>query len=750
MGQIERRLAPFWRGLNDHSSSWTEHQLVAVARGRPLPAADEIPVEDPSQNSPSSELEQNFSEQNLQNLTIPITSRTPSNNSDSSANPSPTQQNFSLPASSAGSALIRGRAKTLASLSTSARTAQQSDPQPRETNLPRDSQVNGQPVEAYLYKDASECPICFLYYPPYLNKTRCCNQAICSECFVQIKRPDPHPPEHTDPSSQPPAADDPSLDPEAALVSEPAACPFCVQPEFGVTFDPPPFRKGLVYTNQPSAQVGFSRSTALATSGSSSSLMPSNTQPLAPANRRRATSLPATAPTVITTDRVRPDWAAKLAGARAHAARRSAAATALHTAAYLMGNRNGSPDPRSFGGFGRRGRLRRGGDDDGQTSSSNLATLGLMSERPVTAGNHGPGQSGIGGGDDAAPSIIGPPRQSSRRNRIEDLEDMMMMEAIRLSLASEEDRRKREEKESKKEAKKKAKEEKKAEKAERAAHKSGMYSPSTNQSSGTLDSPQSVNFALDRNAKGKTVARETGPSPDTDMQLSKSVPHNNSTAESAQSHLERSRAQVLLSAENAQSLSPTAPHRPSHLRNLSNVSSSNSSLADRGPNSGGSYSSFEPSPNASGTQLSRLEGQDSMVAPVPPGEGAGLEPMFNFRSLAAMIDSDEKRSHSPVVEHSEFSNDGILNEDEGGSSFTTIQTPRAQGEEDHPLAANDQTISMAKSNDVIHEVTPEEEADRIEQVPDSVNTLISGQEGSKEHELRILEDTVPRVETGSV
>ena len=31
--QIERRLAPFWKGLNDHSESWTENQLISAARG---------------------------------------------------------------------------------------------------------------------------------------------------------------------------------------------------------------------------------------------------------------------------------------------------------------------------------------------------------------------------------------------------------------------------------------------------------------------------------------------------------------------------------------------------------------------------------------------------------------------------------------------------------------------------------------------------------------------------------------------
>ncbi|KAK5003099.1 SNF1-interacting protein, partial [Elasticomyces elasticus] len=42
---IERRLAPFWKGLNDYSNSWTEHQLVAAARGLAIPAPDEITLD---------------------------------------------------------------------------------------------------------------------------------------------------------------------------------------------------------------------------------------------------------------------------------------------------------------------------------------------------------------------------------------------------------------------------------------------------------------------------------------------------------------------------------------------------------------------------------------------------------------------------------------------------------------------------------------------------------------------------------
>lgn len=62
------------------------------------------------------------------------------------------------------------------------------------------------------------------YYPPNINHSRCCDQAICTECFVQIKRAEPT---------------------TTHIVSEPAACPYCVQDNFGVVYNPPPWRAGL-------------------------------------------------------------------------------------------------------------------------------------------------------------------------------------------------------------------------------------------------------------------------------------------------------------------------------------------------------------------------------------------------------------------------------------------------------------------------------------------------------------------------
>ncbi|KAF9182267.1 SNF1-interacting protein, partial [Haplosporangium sp. Z 767] len=62
-----------------------------------------------------------------------------------------------------------------------------------------------------LYQGAIECPICFLYYPRNINRTRCCDKPMCTECFVQLKRLESAP-------------------------TESPACPYCVEPHFGVIY----------------------------------------------------------------------------------------------------------------------------------------------------------------------------------------------------------------------------------------------------------------------------------------------------------------------------------------------------------------------------------------------------------------------------------------------------------------------------------------------------------------------------------
>ena len=238
-----------------------------------------------------------------------------------------------------------------------------------------------------LYRNATECPICFLYYPRHLNVSRCCLQPICTECFVQIKRLDPHPP-HDDPSNQQ-AGEQPH-----SLISEPASCPYCAMPDFGVTYEPPlDIHTGI--NGQPPGEYktvnsiledededgngngsgsgsgnksesavvdddSFSPSPVRNHVGSPTSPPPVNatmkTQLLrkkgsggglvsgsGDGNRgkRRRSSVAANAPGVITIDMIRPDWEANLQSARSKLARKAATATAIHASNLIIDGSNG-------------------------------------------------------------------------------------------------------------------------------------------------------------------------------------------------------------------------------------------------------------------------------------------------------------------------------------------------------------------------------------------------------------------------
>eukprot|EP01103_Thecamoeba_quadrilineata_P013680 TRINITY_DN3868_c0_g1_i1.p1 TRINITY_DN3868_c0_g1~~TRINITY_DN3868_c0_g1_i1.p1 ORF type:complete len:210 (-),score=41.13 TRINITY_DN3868_c0_g1_i1:88-717(-) len=41
--------------------------------------------------------------------------------------------------------------------------------------------------------DLEECPICFLSYPGGLNRTTCCKHSVCTECYIQVKKPNTTP-----------------------------------------------------------------------------------------------------------------------------------------------------------------------------------------------------------------------------------------------------------------------------------------------------------------------------------------------------------------------------------------------------------------------------------------------------------------------------------------------------------------------------------------------------------------------------
>ncbi|KAK6346333.1 SNF1-interacting protein [Orbilia blumenaviensis] len=426
--QIERRLAPFWKGIPDHESDWTDAQLVAAAQGKDIPDADAVVP--PSPTKPT---------EDLNRLTVPMGSRSRSQSYGSDASPSSsTGRLSSLSLSSSPLAgFSRPRSKTLGfSRSSSSNSA------PVETNIPSKT-VNNRPIEAVLYENASECPICFLYYPPHLNRTRCCDQPICSECFVQIKRADPHVPEHSPPGSPAPQPADQDRRAHAGdqLVSEPASCPFCKQPEFGVVFTALPWRRGLVYANQ-THPYGIQQQSHLSQNSNTSS---TSSLPVPGTPNRKKTSYAVNAPEVITTDRIRPDWATKLAHAKNQAARRAAAATALHTAAYLMHNMNNQSSS-SSNPFSSRRILRRMNNSSGSMTpnggSGSVTPAAASSTTNIVAEVPEPATAAPAGQNAALQNVL-------RRARMVDLEEMMLMEAIRLSLAEEEERKKKEEKEKK-------------------------------------------------------------------------------------------------------------------------------------------------------------------------------------------------------------------------------------------------------------------------------------------------------------
>lgn len=249
--------------------------------------------------------------------------------------------------------------------------------------------------EAALYRGAVECPICFLYYPSNINHSRCCDQAICTECFVQIKRIEPT---------------------TTHLVSEPAACPYCVQDNFGIVYTPPPWRAGIGSEGMTQPSWAESPRGCQAHPAESSS-----------AKKHRRKSFGHDSPDVVTTDHIRPDWEAKLAAVRAAVARRAnrrivmrqvgdrlipvgVTSGRVHTLPSTDGADNGESENVSGTGS----RRRRGGRANGPSDITQLL-----------------GQIGLGG---------------------QDLEELMVMEAMRLSLMEHEEHQRKEEEKKRKES----------------------------------------------------------------------------------------------------------------------------------------------------------------------------------------------------------------------------------------------------------------------------------------------------------
>ncbi|KAK4053060.1 SNF1-interacting protein [Microbotryomycetes sp. JL201] len=241
---------------------------------------------------------------------------------------------------------------------------------------------------------ATECPICFLYYPPTMVHTRCCDQPICTECFVQIKRAEPD---------------------ATHLESEPAACPYCMEPNFGSDLHRHQTRPVL------QKPQGSESSSGISIEGVTTDVHP----------KPRRKSFAHTDREVVTTDQIHPDWEAKLEAIKAQVARRANRRIVFRQ----VGDRLIPVG------------ITSGRSSDGANPTMSTATLppGFMAQvaAAMDASNSGSSSSG---------------RRSARRRTQElgqylqsmgidtgpDLEEMMVEEAMRLSLLEDEERQRKE------------------------------------------------------------------------------------------------------------------------------------------------------------------------------------------------------------------------------------------------------------------------------------------------------------------
>jgi hypothetical protein len=186
------------------------------------------------------------------------------------------------------------------------------------------------------------------------------------------------------------------------IVSDPAACPYCVQDNFGIVYTPPTWRAGIGSDNTMSPQWPDSPK---------SSHHPVDTA-YQPIHKRRQKSFGHDSPEVVTTDNIRPDWEAKLAAVRAAVTRRA----------------------------NRRIIMRQVGD--------RLIPVGVTSGRvhAISPEEAGQNDNSDNGGSRRLRRQRG---QNQDLNHLlglggQDLEEIMIMEAMRLSLVEHEEQQRRE------------------------------------------------------------------------------------------------------------------------------------------------------------------------------------------------------------------------------------------------------------------------------------------------------------------
>lgn len=355
---IQRRLAPFYTPLQDFDSTWSREELLKIVEGLPLHAAfNEHPEE--FEDIPTGDLNKpNFDY--LMDRTC-------------------TKKEYRR----MHAKIFRARLhkKRIIWQETENEVFLEAKLDVRSGKV-KNNYLPSEELKYDLYAHGSECPICFLYIPGPLNYSTCCQQPICSECFVQIKRADPHfPHEEVDPTQ--PVKDDSEKDPNL-LTTEPANCPYCATTEFTVIYRPPKNRKVGIQGIPPATYKS-----PAATNGEGDT----NVDDEKPENKTINMS------NAVSSDNIRPDWEAKLHKERQRLARRAANATAIHVSNQLV-----NPEY-AVSGTQPATTTRKSGQNSRSTSNSGT-------------------------------------RRSQRQGKsIEELENQMVQEAIRLSLKDEENRK---------------------------------------------------------------------------------------------------------------------------------------------------------------------------------------------------------------------------------------------------------------------------------------------------------------------
>lgn len=209
--------------------------------------------------------------------------------------------------------------------------------------------------------------------------------------------------------------------------SEPACCPYCVQSHFGIYYDAPvTFRTGLGAQEHPPPIQSTSDlpadSSALSTSPPTSpDPIPPNTPP--PPRRK---SFAHDDPKVVTSDDIRPDWEQRVQKIRQEQIRRAAAAASHRRIIVRTIGPNGQTITTTLRPGGRR------------AAAAAAAAAAWAAQHPEqNQGQQNQGQDGSNTGDRREGRGLG------LRSVGQDLEDLMVMEAIRLSLLEEEERTRR-------------------------------------------------------------------------------------------------------------------------------------------------------------------------------------------------------------------------------------------------------------------------------------------------------------------